>query len=106
MRTPAGTICPHYYEDFHRGRQTQECRLIARNRHSLPWTPDICGKCAVPEILRANGSPDLRLEVTIRKRLGIMKAVVVEAHCARHLEAVPDPALGCPACVAELQGPV
>ena len=33
MRTPANTECPYYYEDFYRGRSTQECRLVGRN----PW---------------------------------------------------------------------
>ena len=53
MRTPAGTECPHYYEDFHRGRSTQECRLIDRNPQSLPWTEAVCEKCSVPAIVRA-----------------------------------------------------
>jgi hypothetical protein len=100
MRTPAGKECPHYYEDFHRGRQTQECRLVARNPRSLPWTPDACGKCEVPAILRANGSKDLRLEVTIRKRFGLRRIVEVSAYCRRHDEPVTDPYRGCEACSA------
>src|SRR5688572_8219728 len=27
MRTPAGKECDFYYEDFHRGRELQECRI-------------------------------------------------------------------------------
>ncbi len=102
MRTPAGTECPHYYEDFHRGRSQQECRLILRNPRSLPWSPEICAKCAVPSILRANGSEDLILEVTVVKRLGRRKAVDVTAACLRHEAVIDDPYLGCPACRGEL----
>ena len=101
MRTPAGTECRHYYEDFHRGRQTQECRLILQNRHSLPWKPDLCAKCPVPTILRANGSPDLRLEATVRKRFGLFRALTVEVYCLKHVCDVPDPIRGCPQCATE-----
>jgi hypothetical protein len=101
MRTPAGTECRYYYEDFNRGRAVQECRLIAQNRRSLPWTPDTCAKCPVPAILRANGSPDLRLELTVSKRLGLWRHLEVSAYCLRHLADVPDPMRGCPACAAE-----
>jgi hypothetical protein len=102
MRTPAGEMCPHYYEDFHRGRETQECRLVAQNPRSLRWTPDICGKCPVPSILRANGSPNLRLEVTIRKRFGLFRTVDVDAYCIKHAREVGDPYVGCSECVDEM----
>ncbi len=104
MRTPAGTDCRFYYEDFHRGRQTQECRLILRNRRSLPWAPDLCAKCPVPEILRANGSPDLRLEATVHKRFGLLRTLSVEAYCLRHVIEVEDAIRGCPQCADEVGG--
>lgn len=104
MRTPAGTDCRYYYEDFNRGRQTQECRLIKANPRSLPWAPGLCAKCRVPEILRANGSPDLRLELTVRKTLGLFTRLSVEAYCARHGQAIADPMRGCQACASELGG--
>lgn len=98
MRNPAGAECRHYYEDFNRGRNLQECRLIGQNRRSLPWTPDLCAKCPVPAVLRANGSPDLRLELTITRRLGLFKGLKLEAYCLQHVRTVPDPMLGCPDC--------
>lgn len=98
MRTPAGDECRYYYEDFNRMRQTQECRLIARNRESERWTPDLCAKCAVPEILRANGSPDLRLEAAVVKRFGLFRRVEVKAYCLRCIAPVPDPIRGCRTC--------
>ena len=105
MRTPAGTECPYYYEDFNRGRAIQECRLIARNRHSLPWTPDLCAKCKVPAVLRANGSPDLRLELAVRRRLGLFRTLQLTAYCRRHDHPIDDPFRGCPDCAAEAAGP-
>ena len=32
MRTPAGTECKFFYANYFRGRNQQECRLIAANR--------------------------------------------------------------------------
>lgn len=101
MRTPAGTECRHYYEDFNRGRQTQECRLIKANTRSLPWTPPLCAKCRVPDVLRANGSPHLRLELTVRKRFGLFTALELTGYCGRHAQAVADLLPGCAACRAE-----
>lgn len=103
MRTPAGTDCRYYYEDFNRGRALQECRLIAQNRRSLPWTPELCGKCPVPEVLRANGSPDLRLELSVQKRFGLIKGLHLEAYCLKHVEPVADPRRGCLLCAAETE---
>jgi len=102
MRTPAGTECRYYYEDYNRGRETQECRVIKANRHSLPWQPDLCGKCRVPSILMANGSAHLRLQVTVRKRFGLFTKIDVDAHCQKHGLPIADPYRGCEACVAEV----
>jgi hypothetical protein len=103
MRTPAGVECRYYYEDFNRGRQTQECRLIDANRRSLPWEPGDCAKCPVPGVLRANGSPDLRLELTVEKRFALLRRLKLEAYCLRHVTAVPDPIRGCALCAAEAE---
>lgn len=97
MRTPAGKECPHYYEDFNRGRSVQECRLAMANPESLPWRPGDCAKCPVPDILLANASPDMMLELTIRKALlGFVRQVVVTARCTRHDIPIEDPFVGCP----------
>lgn len=103
MRTPAGKECPHYYEDFHRGRSTQECRLIQANPASPPWQPRDCFSCPVPAILQANGSPNLGLRGTVRKGfLGLIgRRVEVRASCAKHQIPIEDPYVGCPRCSAE-----
>lgn len=82
MRTPAGKECPYYHEDFHRGRNTQECRLIQGNRESLPWRPSDCAKCKVPEIRNANASKHLELKVTVKPRfMGMGRLVEVTPYC-------------------------
>ncbi len=101
MRTPAGQECPYYYEDFHRRAGHRECRLIAANPRSERWTPDLCSKCPVPEILRANASPDLRLEGRVTRQLGLFRRVEVSAYCLKHMLEVPEPARGCPRCNEE-----
>ncbi|MFQ5945288.1 MAG: hypothetical protein ACE5NC_03475 [Anaerolineae bacterium] len=102
MRTPAGTECPHYYEDFHRGRNQQECRLIMANRDSPPWNPGDCFRCPVPAILRANGSPDLVLTARVgRSLLGLRRSVELTAWCRRHERPVQDPYVGCSLCAQE-----
>jgi len=105
MRTPADTECKHYYGDFHRGRNIQECRLAPTNPNSLPWRPEDCAKCPVPSILRANGSPDMALTLTIKKGfLGIGRRVEVAAFCQKHTIKIEEPPLGCPQCNAERPG--
>jgi hypothetical protein len=105
MRTPAGKDCRHYFQDFHRGRNVQECRLAKENSASRPWKPQDCGVCPVPDILRANASPNLALTLTIRaKFLGMGRQLDVTATCAKHHLPVEDPFVGCSACNAERPG--
>ncbi|MCP4536545.1 MAG: hypothetical protein GY832_05310 [Chloroflexi bacterium] len=99
MRTPAGTECAHYYEDFYRGRATQECRLIERNPRSEPWKPTMCARCPVPGILRANACPNMVLEVrAIRRWFGLVRRIEVYAVCTKHQLEVNDPHVGCGHC--------
>jgi hypothetical protein len=105
MRTPAGKECHFYYENFHRGRSIQECRLIQRNLESPRWQPSDCSKCPVPEILQANNSPNLVLQATVHKGfLGFNRRVEVKASCSRHLIPVHNPHVGCPKCAQEKPG--
>ncbi|MFC2029781.1 hypothetical protein ACFLWA_03525 [Chloroflexota bacterium] len=105
MITPAGVECRYYYEDYYRGREQQECRLIAQNPQSDRWRPDLCKNCPVPGILRANGSPHLVLEGQVEKRFfGLRKQVAVTAVCSKHLVEVPKPHVGCRRCLEESPG--
>ncbi len=101
MRTPAGKECRYYYEDFHRGRNKQECRLL-KNQPGSPWRPSDCAKCPVPEILWANASEDLSLEAEVKLGLlGLGRRVEVTSTCVKHNVQVSDPYIGCEQCAAD-----
>jgi hypothetical protein len=104
VRTPAGTECPHYFEDFQRGRDRQECRLINRNPRSRPWKPELCRGCAVPGILRANACPNLVLQANVASGvLGLGRRVDVHAECLLSLGDVAEPQIGCGHCHERFQ---
>lgn len=99
MRTPAGSDCPHYYEDYYRGRSVQECRRLSRNPGSRKWEPALCGRCPVPDILRANACPNMVLEARVVTRwFGLVRRVEVRAACTEHGVEVSDPYVGCGHC--------
>jgi hypothetical protein len=105
MLTPAGKECKYYYEDFMRGRDQQECRLFGANPASLEWQPSDCEICPVPDILRANASPNMELKGVIKHRLlGFGRKLEVRAVCTKHQIEIPDPYVGCPKCNAERPG--
>jgi hypothetical protein len=99
MLTPAGTECPFYYADFHRGREKQACRLIERTPDGGNWTTDLCGRCSVPRIMLANACPNMVLEARVKSGfLGLGRGVEVSAHCLRSLQEVAEPEIGCGQC--------
>jgi hypothetical protein len=105
MRTPAGKDCQHYYQDFHRGKNVQECRLSQGNPASLQWKPGDCARCPVPDMLNANASQYLELKLTIKPRLlGLGRQVEVAASCLKHQITIEDAYVGCPKCNAERPG--
>jgi len=105
MLTPAGTECPFYYADFHRGREKQACRLIERTQGGGNWTPDLCGRCSVPRILLANACPNMVLEARVKSGfLGLGRGVEVSAHCLRSLQEVSEPEIGCGQCHIDTPG--
>jgi len=104
MRTPAGTECRYYYEDYYRGKETQECRLIARTSSGGRWKPALCRTCPVPAILRANACPSMALQAHVARRLHFWERVQVEAFCTSRLVEVKDPYVGCGHCHDERAG--
>jgi hypothetical protein len=98
MITPAGTECRFYYEDFNRGRQVQECRLIAQSPRSAAWRPRFCHTCPVPAILRANACPNMVLEGWVGRRRLLIRQVKVRAYCTLTRQPVEDPFVGCGHC--------
>ena len=103
MRTPAGSECKFYYEDYFRGRETHECRLLDRNPEGGVWKPALCKTCPVPKIVRANACPNLALEAKVEKTLlGLRERVRVYAVCTSRMIEVDDPATGCGECHKEI----
>lgn len=99
MKTPAGFECEFFHADYHRGRQREECRLIARNPNSERWTRGLCKDCPVPRVLRSNACRHLVLEARVSKTwLGLGRAVEISAHCTKSLQPVPEPEIGCGQC--------
>ncbi|GAB4525077.1 MAG: hypothetical protein Fur0018_09220 [Anaerolineales bacterium] len=97
MQTPAGKTCPHFYGDYHRGRQHEECRLL--EEHRQPWQPSLCETCPVPDILQANACPNLRLRPQVRRDLlPWRKRVVLTAYCTKSQQEVAEPHIGCGQC--------
>ncbi len=95
MRNPAGRECAHYYQDYYRGREVQECRLLGRE-----WEPRLCSACPVPDILRANGCPHMVLRASLKRRLW-RRRVEVEAYCTQQDVEVENPYVGCGHCHPE-----
>jgi hypothetical protein len=103
MRTPAGTECPYYFEDYFRGREEQACRLIERSPAAGRWEPILCSRCPVPEIVRANACEHMILEARVHPGfLGFNKHVEISAMCTKSLETVDEPQVGCSQCHPDL----
>ncbi len=99
MRTPYGKECKHYYADYYRGKETQECRLLLRNPASALWKPALCQTCSVPDILVANLCPNLALEARVGKAaFGLVHRVEVKGRCREYGVEVAKPKVGCGKC--------
>lgn len=99
MKTPFGKECKYYYADYYRGKSTLECRLLQANPSSGSWKPALCQSCPVPDILMANGSPNLILRARVgRSMLGLLHKVKVTAYCREHDVEIQDPKMGCEQC--------
>ena len=98
MITPYGQHCRYYYQDFYRGRSTQECRLLQRRPQEERWEPSLCRGCRVPGILRANACPNMVLEGRIVRRFLFWRRVAVSAFCLETMAEVENPYVGCGKC--------
>jgi hypothetical protein len=99
MRTPYGKSCRYYYEDYLRGRETKECRLLLKNPSGGPWKPALCQNCPVPDLMRDNGCAHLVLEGKVKKGfLGLSEKVDVFAVCTAEMCEVKEPRTGCGKC--------
>lgn len=99
MRTPAGKECQFFYGDYYRGREHEECRLLQSASPPLPWKPEMCATCPVPEILMANACRHMILVPRLERSLPFLKRQVkVKAYCSKTGREGFDPHIGCGEC--------
>jgi hypothetical protein len=100
MKTPAGKECIHFYGDYYRGRNLEECRLLKVQGEN--WTRDLCFTCPVPEIARANSCQFMKLNVKIARPFTAIfqRRVLVSAYCEKAERNVTEPQIGCGECHA------
>jgi hypothetical protein len=104
MRTVYGKECRFYYEDYFRGREKKECRLIDSNPDSEQWSVSLCRSCPVPDILSANACPNLMIQARARSNLfGLHKWVDTQTACKKFHLQVEQPQIGCGHCHEELK---
>ncbi|MBI3536176.1 MAG: hypothetical protein HY070_01235, partial [Chloroflexi bacterium] len=88
-----------YYADYYRGKNTEECRLVAMNPASAQWKPALCQNCPVPDILSANVCPHLALSARVATgAFGLLQKVEVYADCREYRVNVGKPKVGCGNC--------
>lgn len=100
MKTPAGHECPHFYGDYFRGKNIEECRLLKAQGQA--WTRDLCKTCPVPEIARANSCQHLKLNAIVTRPFFALfqKRVQVNPFCEKTKRDVVEPQIGCGECHA------
>ena len=99
MKNPAGVECRYFYGNYFRGRNEEECLLIGNVPPPNHWTPEICSKCPIPGILRANSCENMRFEAKVERRFfGIHKSVNISAYCTKSKKIVDKPEVGCGIC--------
>lgn len=97
MITPAGKECAFFFGDYHRGRSTESCRLLEGS--NLDWSPNLCERCPVPQILQANACEYQELKPRLERPLFFLrKQVQVSAYCSKCQCNVDEPRIGCGQC--------
>jgi len=98
MKTPAGHECPHFYGDYYRGRNVEECRLLQVQGQN--WTRDLCKTCPVPNIARANSCQHMKLKVVVARPITAIfqRRVQVNPFCEKLKRDVSEPQIGCGEC--------
>lgn len=98
MRTPYGQECRFFFGDYFRGRNFEECRLIADPNSKQDWSTKICKSCPVPSFLQANSCQHMQLTGVIKKDFGFIKRMNVSAYCEKSKTNVKEPHVGCGQC--------
>lgn len=99
MRTPAGKECRYFYGDYFRGREHEECRLLANAFPPLTWKPSLCSTCPVPDILLANACEHMILTPSLGRPFPFTRQQVqIRAYCQKTQRSVTEPQIGCGEC--------
>lgn len=99
MRTPAGKECRYFYGDYFRGRQQEECRLLAASNPPLVWRREFCITCPVPGILMANACSHMDIIPSLGRPFPFIKQQVQVRTFCRHTNRTGfDPHIGCGEC--------
>jgi hypothetical protein len=99
MRTPAGSECPYFYGNYHRGKDIEECRLIGNKPPPNNYTPDLCKTCPIPKYIQANSCPNLQYKAVVNNSiLKRWRRVVISATCSKSNLVVKEPQIGCGQC--------
>ena len=100
MKTPAGQECPHFYGDYYRGRNLEECRLLQAQGQN--WSRDLCQTCPVPAIGRANSCQHMQLKAVVARPITAVfqRRVQVNAYCEKSKRDIAEAQVGCGECHA------
>lgn len=99
MKKPVN--CRYFYGDYHRGKNKEECRLIAANDdNQRTWRRSLCDRCPVPALIIESNARELMLEAVVKRKFLRDQVTVTFAVCARHMIELDD-ARHCPQCAAE-----
>lgn len=99
MSTPVN--CRYFYGDYFRGKNQEECRLLAANpNNTRPWRRTLCNSCPVPKLLLDTDCRDLLLEAEVKRKFLRDRVDVTFAICGKHLIELDDPQT-CPECAKE-----
>ena len=98
MRTPAGKECSHFYGDYYRGKNVEECRLLQASNER--WSADLCNTCPVPGIELANACEYLKMNGIVERPFSALfqRRVQVSPYCKKTERHVSEPHIGCGEC--------
>jgi hypothetical protein len=96
--------CRYFYGDYFRGKNVEECRLLARNpENERPWRRKLCDTCPVPALIITSQCRHLELEAQVTRKFLRDQVEVTFAVCTKHLIELDDPHY-CPECAREAAG--
>jgi hypothetical protein len=95
---PKPVNCRYFYGDYFRGKEVEECRLLAANaKNQRPWRRSLCDSCPVPEVVISSNCRHLLLEAEVGRAWLRDRVQITFAACQKHMQELAD-AHFCPEC--------